>query len=57
MSSTYRQDSSVDAAALENDPQNRWLSRGARYRLSAEAIRDNALAVSGLLQRNWRPFG
>ena len=48
-SATYRQASSADAAALERDPQNRLLARGPRFRLPAELIRDQALAVSGLL--------
>jgi hypothetical protein len=49
LSATYRQASTVDAEKLEKDPDNRWLSRGPRLRLTAEMIRDNALAVSGLL--------
>src|SRR5690606_25296601 len=49
LSDTYRQASTVDAALAEADPQNQWLSRGARYRLSGETLRDQALAVSGLL--------
>ena len=50
LSSTYRQ-STVPRApkGFVEDPDNRWLARGSRYRLSAEQIRDNALAVSGLL--------
>ncbi len=48
-SSTYRQSSTVTKDRLEQDPQNVYLSRGPRYRLSAEQIRDNALAASGLL--------
>lgn len=48
-SSTYRQDSKADSERLSRDADNRWLSRGPRVRLSAEAIRDQALAVSGLL--------
>ncbi|MFO0904419.1 MAG: DUF1553 domain-containing protein [Pirellulales bacterium] len=48
-SATYRQDARVDAASLQRDPKNQWLARGPRYRLSAEMVRDNALAVAGLL--------
>ena len=48
-SSTYRQSSVVSQEALQKDPYNRWLSRGPRIRLSAEQVRDQALAVSGLL--------
>lgn len=50
MSETYRQESRIGADQLLRDPENRWLGRAPRYRLSAESIRDNALAVSGLLQ-------
>ena len=46
---TYRQSSRVTSEDLVWDPRNRWLGRGARYRLSAEVIRDQALALSGLL--------
>ncbi|MBX3176323.1 MAG: DUF1553 domain-containing protein [Candidatus Hydrogenedentes bacterium] len=49
MSATYRQDSAVSAELLQRDPENRLLARGPRYRMPAEFIRDNALAVSGLL--------
>lgn len=49
MSATYRQESRVTDEVLEKDQQNLWLARGARVRLSAEQIRDQALAVSGLL--------
>ncbi len=51
MSATYRQSSVVDKKILERDPDNRLLARGARLRLYAETIRDNALAVSGLLNK------
>lgn len=51
MSSTYRQDSAIDAIRQEADPFNHLLSRGVRLRYSAEVIRDNALAVSGLLNQ------
>ena len=48
-SATYRQSSSVSPAAREADLDNTYLSRGPSYRLSAEQVRDNALAASGLL--------
>ena len=49
MSSTYRQSSKISSDLLEKDPNNDLLSRGPRYRMTAEMIRDQALAVSGLL--------
>jgi len=49
MSATYRQQSSVSPALLAQDPFNKLLARGPRVRLSAEQVRDQALAVSGLL--------
>ena len=48
-SATYRQSSRVTPELEERDPENRLLARGPRFRLPAELIRDNALAVSGLL--------
>jgi hypothetical protein len=48
-SATYRQSSRADAALVQRDPDNRLLARGPRFRLPAEVVRDNALAVSGLL--------
>lgn len=49
MSATYRQRSKLRSIDLEKDPDNRFLARGARVRLNAEQIRDQALAVCGLL--------
>ncbi|HTU20073.1 MAG TPA: PSD1 and planctomycete cytochrome C domain-containing protein [Gemmataceae bacterium] len=49
MSATYRQSSRVTKDRLAKDPQNRLLSRGPRFRLDAEMLRDQALFVSGLL--------
>jgi mono/diheme cytochrome c family protein len=50
-SSTYRQSSRVTSELLAKDSDNRLLARGPRFRLQAEFIRDQALAVSGLLNR------
>ncbi|MGE0606975.1 MAG: DUF1553 domain-containing protein, partial [Pirellulales bacterium] len=47
-SATYRQSSDVSPELLERDPHNKLLARGARFRLSAETIRDSALAAAGL---------
>jgi hypothetical protein len=49
LSATYRQSSRVTPQLLARDDQNRLLARGPRFRLDAEAIRDNALAAAGLL--------
>lgn len=51
MSATYQQDSRVTDEHLTKDPSNQYLSRAPRVRLSAEQVRDQALAVSGLLSR------
>ncbi len=48
-SAAYRQESAVSPEQTRRDPYNRLLSRGPRVRLSAEAVRDQALFVSGLL--------
>src|SRR6185437_13033904 len=48
-SAVYRQSSQVVGDAAKLDPDNRWLARGPRVRLSAEMVRDQALTVSGLL--------
>ena len=49
MSDTYRQASEITPALRDADPRNLIQSRGARFRLSAEVVRDQALAVGGLL--------
>ena len=49
MSKAYRQTSAAGDAALAKDPQNVLLSRGPRFRLDAEFVRDQALSLSGLL--------
>jgi hypothetical protein len=49
LSATYRQRSEVSPQLLARDPANQWLARGPRVRLPAESVRDQALAVSGLL--------
>ena len=51
-SAAYRQSSVVTAEKLAKDSANRFLARGPRVRLDAEILRDQALAVSGLLRRN-----
>jgi hypothetical protein len=50
-SAAYRQSSQVTPSALAKDPRDRLLSRGPRYRLEAEMVRDQALALSGLLSK------
>ena len=48
-SATYRQASQAAEPLFERDPENRLLARGPRFRLPAELVRDNALAIAGLL--------
>ncbi len=65
LSATYRQTSEVTPDLLKKDPFNRLLARGPRFRLAAEAVRDQALALSGLLSSKmfgpsvmpWQPPG
>jgi hypothetical protein len=49
LSATYRQSSAVSVELVARDPENRLLARGPRVRLPAELIRDQSLAVAGLL--------
>ena len=64
-SATFRQSSAVTPAQREADPHNEHLARGPSFRLSAETLRDHALAASGLLHRQlggpsvkpWQPPG
>ncbi|MFK7810268.1 MAG: PSD1 and planctomycete cytochrome C domain-containing protein [Saprospiraceae bacterium] len=65
LSKTYQQAAVVTEEMLELDPENRWLSRASRLRLSAEMVRDQALEISGLLHHEiggpsvkpWQPEG
>jgi len=65
LSATYRQDSKISKELLEKDPLNKFYARGVRVRLSAEQIRDQVLALSGLLSNKmygpsvmpWQPEG
>ena len=52
LSATYRQSSRASSSLVELDPENRLLSRGPRFRLQAEFIRDTILAASGILIRD-----
>jgi len=52
LAATYQQSSKVSPELLEADPANRYWARASRLRLSAEQVRDQALAVSGLLSTN-----
>ncbi len=49
LSATYRQSAATTPEKLEKDPQNRLISRGPRFRMDGEMVRDYALAASGLL--------
>ncbi|MEL6355494.1 MAG: PSD1 and planctomycete cytochrome C domain-containing protein [Bacteroidota bacterium] len=49
LTGAYRQSARLDSLDHVNDPHNIWLARGPRSRLSAEQVRDQALAISGLL--------
>ena len=71
LSATYQQSSRIDKDKLAADPENRLLARGPRFRLDAEVIRDQALALSGLMNKQiggksvkpyqppglWKPVG
>jgi len=49
MSATYRQDSKISKESKEKDPENKYYSRSPRTRLTGEQLRDQGLAISGLL--------
>lgn len=49
LSRTYRQTAMASNASYQADPQNQWLARGTRQRLDSRLLRDQALALSGLL--------
>jgi hypothetical protein len=49
LSAAYQQDSKVTKEMLQKDPNNKYYGRGARVRLSAEQVRDQALCISGLI--------
>ncbi|QBQ39924.1 DUF1553 domain-containing protein [Sphingobacterium psychroaquaticum] len=51
LSSTYKQSSNMQTKDAQKDPENMYFARGPRFRLSAEQIRDQTLAVSGLLSQ------
>ena len=48
-SATYQQTAIVDPEWMAQDPNNEWLARGPKFRLSAEQVRDQALFAAGLL--------
>ncbi len=52
LSKTYQQSSAVAPEVRAADPENRWLSRASAFRMDAEMMRDNLLALSGLLDRS-----
>jgi hypothetical protein len=52
-SATYRQSSRITPDRLERDPFNRFFSRGPRFRMEAEMVRDQAVAASGLLKQSF----
>jgi hypothetical protein len=52
-SATYRQRSSVDPQRYEEDPENQYFSRGPRFRVTAEQVRDMALESAGLLSHRF----
>jgi hypothetical protein len=53
LSAAYRQSSAVDPKRFEEDPENSFVSRGPRFRVSAEQVRDMALASAGLLSNRF----